>query len=364
MRISTGPRRGLLVTAALGLATATAALSVTGMAQASEPSGDVASTEVEFSVVTSNNSGLPCATTPGNEHVVVRGHLTGPRSEIESSHVEGTLYSHGDGYAEYFWRYPGDDDYNYVDEMARRGHVSVSIDRLGYGASDKPNGNSLCFGVEADVLHQIVGQLRQGSYHGDRTPRFDRVGLVGHSASGLIADQEAAAFHDVDALGVLDSGSLNATPLVLQRAAEQQARCALAPDATAALLNPRSPAGYAALEADGAQFSSDHISNVEPEIARDLVDRRTKDACAGTRNSAQALAGNPVRNNLITVPVLVLAGAQDKLFPNPGLHAATYTHSSRVTVREVRDAGHAVAFARTAPDFHNDMDDWLDSTGL
>lgn len=366
MRISTRARHGL-VTMVVIVAAATftsMALSITGTAEASESSGDIASTEVAFDVVTSNNSGLPCATTPGNQRVVVRGHLTGPHSKLDSSRVEGTLYSHGDGYAEYFWRYPGEDKYNYVEEMGRRGHVSVSIDRLGYGASDKPNGNGLCFGVEADVLHQIVGQLRHGSYQGDRTPRFDRVGLVGHSASGLIADQEAADFHDIDALGVLDSGSLNASPLTLQRAAEQQARCALAPDVAAGLLNPRSPAGYAALEADGAQFRADHIANVEPDIARDLVERRTKDACAGTRNAVQALAGNPVRNNLITVPVLTLTGTEDKLFPHPGLHAASYTQSPRVTVREVPNAGHAVAFARTAPQFHNEMDNWLKSTGL
>jgi hypothetical protein len=30
----------------------------------------------------------------------------------------------------------------------------------------------------------------------------------------------------------------------------------------------------------------------------------------------------------------------------------------------VPDAGHAVAFARTAPQFQDDMNDWLDRTGL
>jgi pimeloyl-ACP methyl ester carboxylesterase len=352
------------VLAACGLALAAAlSLSITGVARAVD-SDHIVSVPVEFHVVTSNNSGLPCVATPGNEDVVVRGHLTGPSSRLSDGHLAGTLYSHGDGYAEYFWRYPTNGKYNYVDQMAHRGHVSITIDRLGYHDSDKPNGNQLCFGVEADVLHQIIGQLRRGSYSGPRTPRFDRVGLVGHSASGLIAEQEAAGFHDIDALGVLDSGELNATPLTLQRAGEQQLRCLLAPDALTGLLNPRSPRGYAPLEADDAQFRSDHLHNVEPDIAGNLIRWRTKDACAGTRNAAQALAGNPVRNNLVTVPVLLLAGAQDKLFPNPGLQALTYRQSPHVTVRVVPDAGHAVAFARTAPIFQHDMDTWLDSTGL
>jgi alpha-beta hydrolase superfamily lysophospholipase len=337
-------------------------------ARADEAGGGVDSFPVAFHVVASNRSGLPCAALPaGADHEVVRGHVTGPRSALDGHRgrgLAGTLYAHGDGYAEYFWRYPDNGKYNYVDHMARRGHVSVTIDRLGYGRSDKPNGNDICFGVEADVLHQIIGQLRRGSYSGDRTPRFERVGLVGHSAGGLIAEQEAAGFQDIDALGVLDSGELNATPLVLQRAAEQQARCLLAPDSLVGLLNPSSRHGYAPLEADGAQFRSDHMANVEPDIARDLIARRTDDACAGTRNAAQALAGNPVRNSLVTVPVLLLAGARDKLFPNPALQAATYPRSKRVTVRVVSDAGHAVAFARTAPIFQHDMDSWLDGAGL
>jgi pimeloyl-ACP methyl ester carboxylesterase len=203
---------GVVIAAAMSLA-------ISGTAAADPGSGGgISSVAVAFHVVTRNHSGVPCVDTPDGRQVVVRGHLTGPSSELDGHDVDGTLYSHGDGYGEYFWRYPGDERYNYVEQMARRGHVSVTIDRLGYGDSDKPNGNSICFGVEADVLHQIVGQLRDGSYTGDKSPRFDKIGLVGHSASGLIVEQEAAGFHDVDALGVLDSGELNITPLALERA--------------------------------------------------------------------------------------------------------------------------------------------------
>jgi pimeloyl-ACP methyl ester carboxylesterase len=344
---------------------AAVSLAISGTAAADPGSGsEISSVPVTFHVVTKNRSGLPCADTPDGKHAVVRGHLTGPSSELDRNDVDGTLYSHGDGYGEYFWRYPGDEHYNYVEQMARRGHVSVTIDRLGYGDSDKPNGNSICFGAEADVLHQIVGQLRNGSYTGDRSPRFDKVGLVGHSASGLIVEQEAAGFHDIDALGVLDSGELNITPLALERAGEQQVRCLASPKNLVGLLDARSSSGYAALEADAQQFRADHIHNVDSDIADDLVKWRTKDACAGTRNAVQALAGNAARNSLIDVPVLLLAGAQDQLFSNPRPQAATYTHSKKVTVRVVPDAGHAVAFARTAPQFQDDMNDWLDRTGL
>ncbi|HEY4008291.1 MAG TPA: alpha/beta fold hydrolase [Pseudonocardia sp.] len=325
-----------------------------GSAGASDSGGSsgISSVPVSFDVVTTNRSGLPCAALPTGRHVTVRGHLTGPSDEVDSDRIDGTLYSHGDGYGEYFWRYQKDEKYNYVDEMARRGHVSVTIDRLGYGDSDKPNGHGVCFGTEADVLHQIVGQLRDGSYSGDKTPRFGRVGLVGHSASGFIVEQEAAGFHDVDALGVLDSGELSISPLALTRAAQQQVRCLLAPN------------GYAGLEGSDAEFRFDHLHNVEPDIADDLTARRTPDACAGTLNSPQALAGNTLRNSLITAPVLVLTGANDRLFPRPELQTPTYTRSAKVTLNVVPDAGHAIAFARTFPVFHDDMDNWLDANKL
>jgi pimeloyl-ACP methyl ester carboxylesterase len=327
-----------------------------GVAQAHD-GGDATSVPVAFDVVTHNNSGLPCdPLTLGGHHITVRGHLTGPASELDSDQVDGTLYTHGDGYNETFWRYsgPGNDGgrYNYTDQMADRGHVSVSIDRVGYGASDRPNGNSVCFGSEADVLHQVIGQLRRGSYQGDDTPRFGRVGLVGHSAGGLIVEQEAAGFHDIDALGVLDSGELDAQPLVALRAGQEQARC------------PFSSDGYVPLEANGAEFRGDHIYNVEPEIADYLTEHRTKDACAGLRNSGQAIVGNGIRNNTITVPVLLLAGANDKFFANIGLQAVTYSQSHKVTVTTVPETGHAVAFSRNAPIFQDDMDRWLNANHL
>ena len=63
--------------------------------------------------------------------------------------------------------------------MARAGHASVTVDRLGYGASDKPpDGKSVCIGSQADVAHQIVGQLKAGSYtvQGGKARKFKRVG--------------------------------------------------------------------------------------------------------------------------------------------------------------------------------------------
>jgi pimeloyl-ACP methyl ester carboxylesterase len=354
-----GERWRLIVAAAASLAIGAATL-VTGTAWADSGS-QVVSIPVSFDVVMRNDSGIPCDTSNpltslvSSPHVTVRGHVTGPRDELNRDHVDGTVYSHGDADSETFWRYPRDEDYNYADQMARRGHVSVSFDRLGYGKSDRPNGNLICWGTEATVLHQIIGQLRHGDYHGPHTPRFTKLGVVGKSSSGFIAEQEAAAFHDIDALGLLGSGSLSVTPLSVQRTAEKQLRCFT-----------DSHHGYAGFEANGEQFRHDHLYNVRPDIAHYLVSHRTIDACGATgfRNAGQSLIANPIRNSTIRVPVLVLFGANDKLFQHPGWQAKTYTQSRKVTVGEIPDTGHSIAFSREHYKFYDRMDDWLDDNHL
>jgi len=38
------------------------------------------------------------------------------------------------------------------------------IDRLGYGSSSIPPGAATCIGSQATILHEIVQDLRSGSY--------------------------------------------------------------------------------------------------------------------------------------------------------------------------------------------------------
>jgi pimeloyl-ACP methyl ester carboxylesterase len=151
---------------------------------------------------------------------------------------------------------------------------------------------------------------------------------------------------------VIDSGEIAIQPLSAIRTGQTQMRCLTAPD------------GYAGFDANGAEFRHDFLFNVEPEIADYLTEHRTNDACAGTRNSPQAEAGNGLRNSLIRVPVLVLGGAEDKLFNLFALQAKEYPQSRKVTLRIVPRTGHAVAFSREHRTFANYMDHWLDDNDL
>lgn len=336
--------RTFRATIAVG-AVAAAALGLVATGSAAADEGGVESVPVSFEVVTKNRSGVPCLNPPGEKRVTVRGHLTGPTGRLGDGGAVA-VYAHGNGYGEFFWRFD-DPRYDYAGEMAERGHVSLTVDRVGYDDSDKPNGNTVCFGTEADVLHQVIDRLREGDYGGDQSPSFDRVALVGHSAGGFIVNQVAYGFGGVDALGVLSSGAASSKPLVVQRTGEMQLRCLLDGD------------GYAPLEANDAQFRADHIHNVEDDVADELTDRRNDDACAGTRNAGSALAADLVRNATIDVPVLVMVGSDDEFFGPPEPQGALYVGSPEVTTRTIPDTGHAIAFSRNSEVFRDEMDRWL-----
>jgi dienelactone hydrolase len=102
-------------------------------------------------------------------------------------------------------------------QLARRGHVSVVIDMLGYGTSGDPPGDMVCDGGLADIAHQIVSQLRSGCYRlgKGRGIAFRRVALFGFSSGGTVAEVEAYSFRDIDALALLGWSDQDTGPALL-----------------------------------------------------------------------------------------------------------------------------------------------------
>lgn len=68
--------------------------------------------------------------------------IVAPRSALESPDA-ATLYLHAVTQGEFYWRFQGVPGYDFARQQAENAHVSVTIDRLGYGASDKPPGLEL-----------------------------------------------------------------------------------------------------------------------------------------------------------------------------------------------------------------------------
>src|SRR4029453_3542073 len=121
------------------------------------PAACVAATVVKrpvtFEVSNVNRSILPCAS--DGAAYEVKGHLIGPASEVgpgaTSARLAATLYLHDFSSGEFFWSFGAVPRYDYAAALARAGHVSVVVDRLGYGASGHPEGDQTCLGAQADV---------------------------------------------------------------------------------------------------------------------------------------------------------------------------------------------------------------------
>ena len=306
------------------------------------PAAAVRVEPVAFKIANVNGSDVPCPADGSSYYV--HGSLVAPGGPLPRS---VTLYLHGLSYGEFFFRFGAVPGYDAAIELARAGHASVVVDRLGYRSSSGPAGGGVCVGSQADVAHQIVEQLR--SRFG-----FKRVALVGHSAGGLIAQIEAYSFGGVDALGVLSYADSGSSPLVLQTAADTTARC----------LTPGS-SGFEYFGATEDDFKAGHVHDMDPTVLAALLKLRTRDPCGDIESLGQAVAVDQALTRSITVPVLVLIGDHDAFFPPPAADQQQGAYgSSDVTSVTLAGTGHAVALGRSAPAFRAALSAWLAKRGL
>jgi|SRR5947209_2049146 len=153
---------------------------------ASARAAGVVDLPVSFAVQNTNTSAVPCPS--DGRAYTVRGHLTAPASAFAAPGAVA-VYLTGLETGEWNWRLTAVPGYDWPVEMARAGETSLTLDLLGYGQSGHPPGYASCYGSQADVVHQVVADLRAGRYRAPTAtpPRFDRVVLVGHDVGGAFA---------------------------------------------------------------------------------------------------------------------------------------------------------------------------------
>jgi pimeloyl-ACP methyl ester carboxylesterase len=360
-----GSHRPAALVAALAAVIALAAFAVP---EASARSRPTLSKAVTFSVQNLNRSKLGCKTDGATYQI--KGHLVGPRSAIAGSSRRrkhpraATLYVHGLGFGEWFWNFKAVPGYDYASLQAKRGHTSVVIDRLGYDASGHPDGNASCLGGQADIAHQIVQQLRKGSYAVEtgKAVRFKRIALAGHSAGGEIADIEAYSFKDVDALLVM-SFSYSNLP---------RAQIALGPTRDKCLAGgepaePGLPSGYAYY---GQPTAADYQAIMFANAAKPVLDAasalRNRDPCGDTNSIVPALLQQRPLIAKIKVPVLIVCGTRDALYSSLGCvqQQERYTHSRSNKLELVKGAGHALTLEGAAATFRKKVARWLGRYGF
>jgi pimeloyl-ACP methyl ester carboxylesterase len=300
------------------------------------------SREVSFEVQNRNRSKVMCFSDRAN--YTVRGHIVTPPGGARRV----VLFLHGLAWGEFLWNFDAVPGYNWAQELAGKGVASVVIDRLGYGKSDKPPGMQSCIGAQADVAHQIVEQLRSGKYGG---PKFEGVALAGHSAAGAIAQVEAYSFDDIDALLVLAWADQGFSQQAMQAFGQSGEVC----------LKGGDPPGYARFGQSDEDFQALGFHDADPAVVEAATALRNPDPCGDFGSVLTAVLNDHRWVRTIKVPVLLVYGGSDAIFPPPAgdQQKGHFTGSDDVTLETIPETGHALSLERSAGTTRDVIASWL-----
>jgi pimeloyl-ACP methyl ester carboxylesterase len=355
-------RRSALVLAAALVA----AILASGATARADASG-VVQVRVTFTVDNLNRSRVSCPDQPDGKRYDIAGWLAAPASVLAADPTGRavTLYLHGpDGGLFHFQAVPG---YDFGTEMAALGHASVVIDRLGYGRSPKPNGYETCLGAQADMAAQIVAQLRSGAYSTSGGPapvRFGRVAIGGHGPGVLIAQAATYSFGNVDGLVNLAWSDEGFSPDASLATAPTFQECAMGGEPK---YSPDGPPGYAFFPtSDGAFASLFFSANADARVVGAVTSGRERDPCGDLDSLPAAITADHANLGTITVPIVLIFGAGDAVFPPPSEDAqrAQYTGSHDVTAVLIDRTGHALYLEHNAAAVRGYLANWLREHGL
>ena len=330
---------------------------------AAPTTGNIVNLPIAFEVINSNTSKVACPS--DGAPYIIRGHLVASRAALENAHAKAaTLYLHGFDAGEWFWNFSAVAGYDYALEMAQAGHVSIVIDRLGYVSSDRPDGVRTCLGAQADMAHQIVGQLRSGAYTlGGHSPvAFSDIVLAGHSIGGSIAQIEAYSYKDIDGLAVFgyaDQGSSQSSQVSLGQALGV---CARGGEGATAGDRP----GYAYFIQTEEESRAGLYQDAEPQVIDAATALRTTNPCGDLGTILAANVTNRLSLSQVQVPVLLVYGSHDKTFPVEGgrQQRDRFTGTSDVTFVVLDNTGHFFTMEKTVPTFRQHVSDWLVQHGF
>ncbi|KAL0260384.1 hypothetical protein SLS55_004070 [Diplodia seriata] len=386
------------------LLAATAGLGVNGAPTTISKRGPTCS-EVNLSVtITAENHAVPQYLVDGLSGASltaggVEGLLNGVGNELQLAVVNGTyniaglfcepeaqvagrsdsvqLLVHGIGNDRHYWTGGVDEveRYSWIAHASQQGYPVLAIDRLGAGASDRPDPVAVVQKpVHVEIVHQVAQALRAGSVAGiDRA--FARVAYVGHSFGSLIGNTLAARYpDDVDAvlLTGYTSEIKQAIPGFLVTSG----------GAPAALVDP---ARFAALlPKPGYQLMSFEsgvrglvFTNTPSEWDAAVVKSEYRNRQTFTLGEAvSTVFVNDVADDY-TKPVLVLTGHKDQFFcalALPLLGEGDCTGYGEKTARlfpnadyrfqEIANTGHALNFHYSSNETFAAAHDFLESAGF
>jgi pimeloyl-ACP methyl ester carboxylesterase len=329
----------------------------------------VASLPVAFEVVNTNTSDVPCPS--DGESYVTRGRLVGPPTALRGPTPRAvTLWLHGFNAGGFMWGPPDAPELDLAAALARLGHASLVVDRLGYDASDHPHGSETCLGSQADVTQQIVRRLRTGEYEarGGPAPSFQTVVLAGHDAGAVIADIAAYSYDDLEGLIHLtwaDQGFSDDTrdgyAKVVQTCATGGQPAEQGPPRDDP---PGGPSGYSSFLTD-EKIRAEQI-NTEPAHVERLMRLWNRNPCGEFVQAPVAAQINARRLADVRVPVLYGYGEHEFIWTQDGLaqQEQHFSGSRDVTTAVWPRTGHFPMLSREAGAFHATVAEWLRSREL
>jgi pimeloyl-ACP methyl ester carboxylesterase len=270
------------------------------------------------------------------------------------------LLVHGGTYSSRYWDLPYDPDrYSYQRDMAAHGFATFAMDCLGTGKSSMPPSVLLTGAVQAQVIHQVIGQLRSGRVGG---VRFDRVVLSGHSTGSGFAVLEASTYHDVD--GVVLTGMTHRLnwPVHIRVFVNGVRPVQFDP-----VLSKRGgDAGYLTTM-PGTRGVFHQPGDVDPGVI--AADEATKDRLPATVLADTVPVAFETRlSRRIDVPVLIADGQDDPLFcfavcATPATlrsaEAPFFSPAAQLSVFLLPRTGHAIALSKNAPAYRSAVRDWM-----
>jgi pimeloyl-ACP methyl ester carboxylesterase len=288
---------------------------------------------------------------------VVSGTLCTPGRARGRGHAVDVLV-HGGTYNRDYWdwpkRYP---TYSYTRRTLNASRATFAYDRLGAGASSRPQSAEETITTEAYILHQIIGWL-------SRQHTFSSINLIGHSFGSVIAAREAGEYNDARRLVL--TGYLHA----------------LGPAATdlstvyPAYLDPRfAGRGYDPgwlTSVPGTRAGLFYSSIADPAII--ASDEATKDVISsalfseGLADLTTPAGSNPAGR--FREPVLLVNGADDRIYCGTPLNCANpvavranegpyFTAAASLTIAVVPRTGHDLALHPTAGLSFAIINSWL-----
>ncbi len=285
---------------------------------------------ISFAVKNTNRSAVPCVS-DGKDYTV-NGVIVGPKDQM-SGGAAATLWLHAVTWTSDYFNLDIA-GHNFARALAEQGHVSIAVDRLGYGASGKPEGRATCFGSEADVAHQMVEALKTGNYtvQGGKAGSYQKVYLGGSSVGGLIANITAYSFRNVDGVINHGFGDFAASPYAAQEVFDAYSRCSAGGD-------PGVSPAYATF----AKSTRDtfYFTDATPEV-RAAVPASSPDPCGQIESVMTGIGADVALLAGINVPVMLVFGLDDPVFPPPAMDIQSnrYLGSPEVTTSTIPNASH------------------------